>query len=919
MQSALFQNPSRSVGDVGSKAHHLHRLTEEGFRVPPFIAISKHDVSMLFGDAIAQVEALFAPFSGFRMSQNQDGDSSASISPETMAPFFTGGTQGLIEACADAEALLLAFEPDAALLDALMQRVTDVFGPNFCLSVRSSAISEDASDASFAGQHKTYLYTTPSQLFDNIKRSLASAWSFGAISYRLQMGVSIQHIEYAMVLQQMVFATRSGIAFSMNAHGNMADAVINCGYGMGEGIVMDQVAADCYHVNRALRSITRSVVTKAQSMEYSAEHGIHLVDVPADKQALAALAEAEIFAVYEQVMLAEKLLGKPADIEFVWGEDGLLYLLQMRPITTIHREDLVVLDNTNIVESYPNITLPLSYSFASMAYTNLFRRSARAFWISDKKFDANHEVFDHLIEHFYGRVYYRLDNWYRMMALVYNSKRSMQAWETAVGLPDSASDRYKFPLTGKIKTALSVLWLVVNYKKGNRRFFAHFAKSYSQFKAYEPYMNSPKELWNHLEESIERTFEQYHLTIVNDYLAFKAFGWLQDAIGDAGISDNPELANELVVGQGGVESELAVMAFLNIKAQVLENPALLSIFAQEDSVVLHQIKAPEFEKFYQDWQGYLERFGDRTLAELKLEVKSPRRNPELLVQLVKSQLDTKMTAENFKERQGKIFQSAQNLVKAKLKWWMPKTWWFNLALGLSRYGLANRENMRFCRTRVYSASKDIFLAMADLMVNAGVLEAADDIFYLTMDEVKAYAFVDDAKKAVDQSVGGDFQHQKEKKSYREIVTERKETYAKYQSLRLPDRIIYSKKDKPDLTQYLEDVTREGIDLSEVLKGVPVSKGMVEGEALVITEPVLNADVKGKILISKMTDPGWVFLMSQAIALVTEKGSLLSHTAIVGRELGIPVVVAVQDVTQRIRTGERIRVNGSTGVIERLES
>ena len=404
---------------------------------------------------------------------------------------------------------------------------------------------------------------------------------------------------------------------------------------------------------------------------------------------------------------------------------------------------------------------------------------------------------------------------------------------------------------------------------------------------------------------------------MNDYLAFKAFGWLQDAIRDAKISENPELANELVVGQGGVESELAVMAFLNIKAQVLENPTLMSIFTQEDSEVLHQIKTPEFEKFYQDWNNYLERFGDRTLAELKLEVKSPRRNPEMLVQLVKSQLDTNMTAENFKERQGKIFQSAQTLVKAKLKWWMPKTWWFNLTLGLSRYGLANRENMRFCRTRVYSASKDIFLAMADLMVKSGDIETADDIFYFTMDEIKAYAYSDASNSETAQSGSGELSNQKEKKSYRQIVAERKETYENYKSLRLPDRIIYSKNEKPDFTQYLEDVTREGVDLSEVLKGVPVSKGIVEGEALVIMEPVLNADVKGKILISKMTDPGWVFLMSQAIALVTEKGSLLSHTAIVGRELGIPVVVAVQDVTQRIKTGERIRVNGSTGIIERL--
>jgi len=261
---------------------------------------------LLFGDAIARVEALLAPFSGFHSSPSQGGDAWAAASSETMSR--------LMETCSQAETLLLQFEPNAALLGALMQCATEVFGQDFCISVRSSAISEDASDASFAGQHKTYLYTAPAQLFENIKRSLVSAWSFGALSYRLQMGVSIQHIEYAIVLQQMVFATRSGIAFSMNSNGNMADVVINCGYGMGEGIVMDQVAADCYHVNRALRSITRSVVPKTQSMEYTTEQGIHLVDVPEDKQTVAALSEAEIFAVYDQVMLAEKVLGKPADI-----------------------------------------------------------------------------------------------------------------------------------------------------------------------------------------------------------------------------------------------------------------------------------------------------------------------------------------------------------------------------------------------------------------------------------------------------------------------------------------------------------------------------------------------------------------------------------------------------------------------------
>ncbi len=879
----LFQNTGYRIADVGSKAHHLHRLSEAGFKVPPFIAISRQDIKALFGDAIEQVEALLSPIS-------QELESQVFASPEKMSQ--------LLEICSKVELLIFDSTPQESYNKELMNRAADVFGENFCISVRSSAISEDSGNASFAGQHKTYLYTSREQLFENIKRSLASAWSFGALSYRLKMGVSMLNIEYAIVLQKMVFATRSGIAFSMNSNGNMADAVINCGFGMGEGIVMDQVAADCYHVNRALRSITRSIVRKEHSMEFSPDKGIHLADIPIEKQIQSALTDIEILAVYDQVRLAEKVLGKPADIEFVWGDDGELYMLQMRPITTIQREDLIVLDNTNIVESYPNITLPLSYSFASMAYTNLFRRSAKAFWISSERFDSNSEVFSKLIEHFYGRVYYRLDNWYRMMALVYNSKRSMQAWETAVGLPDSASDDYHFPLLGKIKTALSVAWMVINYKRGNKRFFKDFSKAYQQFQNFESHKGNISALWQHLESSIARTFEQYHLTIVNDYLAFKAFGWLQDAIQKYGISENPELANELVVGQGGVESELAVMSFLNLKAQVLQNEELKLVFSHEDALVLEELKKPNFSEFYHDWQSYLQRFGDRTLAELKLEVKSPRQFPEMLVQLVKSQLDSALTVENFRERQVQIHSNASRLVAQNLSWWQPKSWWFHWVLGMSRYGLANRENMRFCRTRVYSESKDIFRSMGECLAAENHLSDSEDVFYLTMDEIKQYSLV-------------------EKTSWVDLVLARKAEYANYKDLILPDRIIYSKKDKPDFTQYLNDLTREGIDRSQVLTGVAVSKGIAEGEALVITEPVLNADVKGKILVSKMTDPGWVFLMSQAIALVTEKGSLLSHTAIVGRELGIPVVVAVQDATQRIKTGERMRVNGSTGIIERL--
>ena len=68
----------------------------------------------------------------------------------------------------------------------------------------------------------------------------------------------------------------------------------------------------------------------------------------------------------------------------------------------------------------------------------------------------------------------------------------------------------------------------------------------------------------------------------------------------------------------------------------------------------------------------------------------------------------------------------------------------------------------------------------------------------------------------------------------------------------------------------------------------------------------------------MTDPGWVFLMISAAGLVVEKGSLLSHTAIIGRELGVPTVVGLPSATVRIKTGDIIKVNGQTGIVEMVK-
>ena len=101
-------------------------------------------------------------------------------------------------------------------------------------------------------------------------------------------------------------------------------------------------------------------------------------------------------------------------------------------------------------------------------------------------------------------------------------------------------------------------------------------------------------------------------------------------------------------------------------------------------------------------------------------------------------------------------------------------------------------------------------------------------------------------------------------------------------------------------------------------GTGCSAGQVQAKARVIRDPRTEALEPADILVARHTDPGWIAVFSNASAIVVERGSLLSHSAIVARELGIPCVVGLKGATQWIEDGETVRVNGATGEVERVD-
>lgn len=113
------------------------------------------------------------------------------------------------------------------------------------------------------------------------------------------------------------------------------------------------------------------------------------------------------------------------------------------------------------------------------------------------------------------------------------------------------------------------------------------------------------------------------------------------------------------------------------------------------------------------------------------------------------------------------------------------------------------------------------------------------------------------------------------------------------------------------------VAREGDFPQGALVGSPVSTGIAEGKARVILQPDEASLHEGEILVAPGTDPGWTPLFQSARALVTEVGGLMTHGSVVAREYGIPAAVGVEDATKKIKTGQRIRVNGDQGFVEIL--
>ena len=208
--------------------------------------------------------------------------------------------------------------------------------PDVPVAVRSSAIDEDGCDASFAGQHDTYLNIRGYEsVVDAVHRCAQSAASREALAYRAERGLAADDVRIAVLVQELVQSEVSGVAFSANPiTGGRDEVMINASWGLGESIVGGSVTPDTFVVAKRGPEVTSRDIAQKDRMTVLLESGTCEVAVPDELQSVSSMSDDQAVQVARLATSLEESAGHPVDIEFAIAE-GTLYLLQCRPITTL--------------------------------------------------------------------------------------------------------------------------------------------------------------------------------------------------------------------------------------------------------------------------------------------------------------------------------------------------------------------------------------------------------------------------------------------------------------------------------------------------------------------------------------------------------------------------------------------------------
>ena len=734
-----------------------------------------------------------------------------------------------------------------------------------------------------------------------------------------KVGSSVETV----IIQEMLFPEKSGVLFTKNPKGLLSEMVAVLGQGLGDKVVEDQENVLTYHYfpgeclyqegklrDNYMGDEKDADLEKASRIRLENEN---FADSKKDHRAgTLVLTEKELKTLFTLGERIEQLFQKPMDIEFAI-EGGKIYILQAREITTLDTHlPIRILDNSNISESFPGICLPLSVSFAKEMYSGIFTSLGRRFL--GKKVSSYKELFQRMVGEFSGRMYYEISSWYDILRLLPFSKKIIPIWQGMLGVSNEEISFSKKKPSFFLKCRIAFLfcyYFFVSQRKMKEldRFFQERYASYTKQVEDEEDVKALFSLFLKMKEDLLR---EWDITLMNDMVSF--------------------ISTHLY----GKKTAFSLETMRPVRAL-----SALKTVAGKYGL--------DSEEYRREKKSYISAYGDRIEGELKLETRTFRTNEELLDRWILDALETEKAGqdsrgdfpkEKYSLRKGyseaehsmqKAYGKKDSFEKdsietdcsekdceetsrmekpseAKLR----KSFLYRLA----ESSCNNREISRLHRTRCFGLMRQIVDKIGEKTIGF-------DVYYLSLEELEEMLFS-----------GKDFSLK---------IAREKELRKAYERLPVLSRVkLLGKVDRDPLEGEIRVLSyesfkgkgnKEGIgrDTEEgkgeterkedgestprVFLGRGVSKGIFRGEVLKIKrlQEIRVAEAKGKILLSYSTDPGWFPYLNMAEGLITERGSLLSHSAILARELKKPAVVNIPNIMEELHSGDIVEIDGDLGI------
>jgi len=868
-----LSDASAQLLEVGGKGASLARMAAAGLHVPPGFHITT---------------AAYRRFVRENRLQEQILAAVSAVTPDQPATLEEASRQ--IGRLFEQSAM-----PDA-IAEAIRRAYAALGGDDLPVAVRSSATAEDLPELSFAGQQETYLNMHgEAMVLDAVKRCWASLWTARAIGYRTQHGIAQEEVSLAVVVQELVAADASGILFTANPLTGARDQVmINAAWGLGEAIVSGQVTPDTVVVEKATGAIITQDITEKDVMTVRTQSGTHEQPVPADLRTKPVLSAAQVAELARIGVQIEDLYGQPMDIEWAL-HDGHVSVVQARPITAL-----------------PALSEPATGSQVTRAAEWKLPNPKGHYYRASVI-----ELLPDPLSPLFATL--GLPAWARATAGIFGSLGLANVFPDELLITINGYGYYNMSLTPEqtAKMMLAVPRILAVFLPLLRTSEQRWQEARSRYAATVNYWQT-KDLATTSAtgllggvRAITDEAAQYYLSVQGGilpgaYMSEALFAMVYNRF--LKRRDAPS-ALTFVLGFDSAPI-LAEKSLYSIAQWVRGQPELAAALANmssEQFTSAHREQATQAEtdgawpEFWRRLAEHLTRFG-HAIYDLDFAKALLVDDPAQVLETLKFFLSDEAPDPNI--RQAEASAAREQATQAMLNQ--------RRGLSLKLFRSLVETAQRFAPLRE-DALADVGLGWPILrrmlreigqrLTDASVIDTPDDVFWLRLDELE------EAATALD--VG------QPSASYHPFIAERRATWKSERALMPPVALPLKGGARflgIDLSPWMPARTDQ--PTGNVLKGIAASPGRVTGPARVIHGPEEFKHMRpGEILVARITTPAWTPLFALASGVVTDVGGPLSHSSIVAREYHIPAVLGTGLATERLRSGQRIMVDGDAGLVE----